>query len=108
MQSQVSHTCRCKWQPTWDLSHRDYGCVSRFQWWQSAPDGQLALAGQATTLIAVIFLGGVQLITLGILGEYIGRIYDEAHGRPLYIVRDAPVDEIEETLPEDPVIPDKV
>jgi dolichol-phosphate mannosyltransferase len=48
--------------------------------------------GQATTLIAVLFLGGVQLISLGILGEYIGRLYDEAKGRPLYIVRDAPED----------------
>src|SRR5512147_3136737 len=46
--------------------------------------------GQATTLIAVLFLGGVQLISLGILGEYIGRLYDEAKGRPLYIVREAP------------------
>jgi dolichol-phosphate mannosyltransferase len=48
------------------------------------------LLGQATTLIAVLFLGGVQLISLGILGEYIGRLYDEAKGRPLYIVREAP------------------
>jgi len=52
--------------------------------------GQQAFFGQATTLIAVLFLGGVQLISLGILGEYIGRLYDEARGRPLYIVRDDP------------------
>lgn len=49
--------------------------------------GSQAFFGQATTLIAVLFLGGVQLVSLGILGEYIGRIYDEAKGRPLYIVR---------------------
>lgn len=52
--------------------------------------GSQAFLGQATTLIAVLFLGGVQLISLGILGEYIGRLYDEAKGRPLYIVREAP------------------
>jgi glycosyltransferase involved in cell wall biosynthesis len=52
--------------------------------------GLHAFVGQATTLIAVLFLGGVQLISLGILGEYIGRLYDEAKGRPLYIVREAP------------------
>jgi dolichol-phosphate mannosyltransferase len=52
--------------------------------------GVHAFLGQATTLIAVLFLGGVQLISLGILGEYIGRLYDEAKGRPLYIVREAP------------------
>jgi polyisoprenyl-phosphate glycosyltransferase len=54
--------------------------------------GSQAFLGQATTLIAVLFLGGVQLISLGILGEYIGRLYDEAKGRPLYIVREAPDD----------------
>ncbi len=52
--------------------------------------GSQEFIGQATTLIAVLFLGGVQLISLGILGEYIGRLYDEAKGRPLYIVREAP------------------
>ncbi len=55
---------------------------------------QEAFAGQATTLIAVLLLGGVQLISLGILGEYIGRLYDEAKGRPLYIVTEAPDDQI--------------
>ncbi len=55
--------------------------------------GSQAFFGQATTLIAVLFLGGVQLICVGILGEYIGRLYDEAKGRPLYIVREAPKDQ---------------
>jgi dolichol-phosphate mannosyltransferase len=52
--------------------------------------GNQAFFGQATTLIAVLFLGGVQLISLGIIGEYLGRLYDEARDRPLYIVREAP------------------
>jgi dolichol-phosphate mannosyltransferase len=52
--------------------------------------GSHSFEGQTTTLISVLFLGGVQLISLGILGEYIGRIYDEVKGRPLYVVRDAP------------------
>ena len=43
-------------------------------------------AGVPTLLMAVLLIGGIQLLCLGIVGEYIGRIYDEVKGRPLYIV----------------------
>jgi len=45
-------------------------------------------AGWASTICAVLFLGGVQLMSLGILGEYLGRVYDEVKGRPLYLIAD--------------------
>jgi glycosyltransferase involved in cell wall biosynthesis len=47
-----------------------------------------AVPGWATLLIAVLFLGGVQLVSLGVIGEYIARIYGEVKERPLYLVRE--------------------
>ena len=45
-----------------------------------------SLPGYTSLLVAVLFLGGIQLLTIGILGSYIGRIYTETKRRPLYIV----------------------
>lgn len=49
--------------------------------------GQPVVTGYTTTIVSILFLGGIQLISIGILGEYIGRIYDEVKRRPLYLVR---------------------
>lgn len=49
---------------------------------------QAAIPGWATLWISVLFLGGVQLVSLGVIGEYIGRIYGEVKERPLYFVRE--------------------
>jgi polyisoprenyl-phosphate glycosyltransferase len=51
--------------------------------------GQGIIPGWTSLAVAVLFLGGVQLIAIGILGEYIGRIYEEVKRRPLYLVRDS-------------------
>jgi dolichol-phosphate mannosyltransferase len=44
------------------------------------------LTGFASIMIAIFFLGAVQLVSIGILGEYVGRIYEEVKGRPLYVL----------------------
>lgn len=53
-------------------------------WRVFVPDSPLT--GFATIMIAVFFLGAVQLVSIGILGEYVGRIYEEVKGRPLYVL----------------------
>lgn len=50
--------------------------------------GSVSVPGAAAIIISILFLGGVQLICLGILGEYLGRIYDEVKGRPLWTIRE--------------------
>ena len=43
--------------------------------------------GYASLLVAILFIGSLQLISVGVLGEYIGRIYMEAKNRPVYVIR---------------------
>ena len=53
--------------------------------WEKLTDPS-AVIGWASTVVIVLFLGGVQLATIGLLGLYVGRIYDEAKRRPLYLL----------------------
>ena len=46
------------------------------------------IEGWTAIIISILLIGGIQLLSIGILGEYIGRIYNEAKSRPLYIVKE--------------------
>ena len=47
-----------------------------------------SVQGWSSTIITILFLGGIQLFTIGILGEYIGNIFDETKNRPEYIIQE--------------------
>jgi hypothetical protein len=48
--------------------------------------GMVALPGTASVVISILFLGGVQLLSIGICGEYVGRIYENVKGRPFWTI----------------------
>jgi hypothetical protein len=50
--------------------------------------GISTVPGTVTVLISILFLGGVQLVCLGIIGEYLGRIYENVKGRPFWTIRE--------------------
>lgn len=50
--------------------------------------GAYTVSGWTSTIVVVFFIGGVQLVVIGVMGEYVGRIYQSVKNRPLYIVRD--------------------
>jgi dolichol-phosphate mannosyltransferase len=55
------------------------------RWYRNQP----AIPGWLSIMVAILFLGGIQLMAMGILGEYVGRIYEESKNRPLYVIKES-------------------
>ena len=74
----------------WSLIGLSVSCVSLFYAimiiFQTVLNG-IDVPGYASLIVAILFLGGVQLIGIGVLGDYIGRIYVDAKSRPHYFIR---------------------
>jgi dolichol-phosphate mannosyltransferase len=60
-----------------------YTTVVLWRWWFM----DARVPGWSSLIMSVLFLGGVQLMVLGVLGEYLWRVLEEARGRPLYILK---------------------
>ena len=68
------------------FAYGSYLIIRNLIWsWRGTP---VDVPGYASLMVAILFFGGVQLIALGIIGEYLSRIYEEVKERPLYLVRD--------------------
>jgi glycosyltransferase involved in cell wall biosynthesis len=52
----------------------------------------IPVLGYASIIVAVLFVGGIQLLILGIIGEYLGRVYQEVQARPIYVIRETAID----------------
>jgi glycosyltransferase involved in cell wall biosynthesis len=61
-----------------------YGCYLVLDYWMYGN----AISGWTTIVTALLFFAGINLLSLGVVGEYVGRIFDEVKGRPLYVVRE--------------------
>jgi glycosyltransferase involved in cell wall biosynthesis len=61
-----------------------YGCYLVVDYWMYGN----SISGWTTIVTALLFFAGINLLSLGIVGEYVGRIFDEVKGRPLYVVRE--------------------
>jgi dolichol-phosphate mannosyltransferase len=62
----------------------------------------IPLVGWTSLAVLILFMGGIQLLTVGIIGEYLGRIFDEVKGRPLYIVKETNLTRPQEHQPRPP------
>jgi dolichol-phosphate mannosyltransferase len=62
-----------------------YGAYSLYAYYFT----NTTVPGWTSLLVTVLFLGGVQLVSIGVLGEYLIRVYNESKGRPVYILRDS-------------------